>query len=348
MKTMKKILALILALLMILGTFAACDTNIFETYTRNGNKITFGSYPQTEVTDSSLKSTLNSKVGTLPTSENSYAWTSYGYYISGNVENFMWYIDVITGGDKYRGVYFTAYRPSSTDRSSSTDNSYQDDNGYTTGTVYWFKYEPINWTILCENTTAKTALIFCDTIIDSRMYQDECEYDDNLGEYVINSDNVPNRTAPSNYAYSTIRKWLNETFYNTAFIELQKEIILSSTVDNSASTTHDSTNEYACENTSDKVFLLSYQDVINESYGFPSNDSELNLAYQKKNSDYAMAQGAYTITDGANAGNGSWLLRSPLRGGNKTLIVVNEEYSYVGPGYVDMSIGVVPVLQIRL
>ena len=39
-----------------------------EIYTRNGNKITFGSYPQTEVTDIALIETLTAMSGTLPTS----------------------------------------------------------------------------------------------------------------------------------------------------------------------------------------------------------------------------------------------------------------------------------------
>ncbi len=103
-------------------------------YSREGNYIYFGTYPQTEVTDSTVKSTLTSMSGTLPTSSNSQAWTSYGYYINGSVSNLMWYIDLNYNGEKYRGVYFTSYRPDTT-TISSTSKRYQDDNGYSTSKI---------------------------------------------------------------------------------------------------------------------------------------------------------------------------------------------------------------------
>lgn len=307
-------------------------------YIRDGDKITFGSYPQSEVTDSSLISTLNSKAGTLPTSSDSQAWTSYGYYISGNVSNFMWYIDVEQGGEKYRGVYFTFYRPYYTTTTSS--NTYQDNNGYTTSTVYWFKYEPISWTILSENTTDGTALILCDMIIDSQEY-----YITDSGTRTIDGKTV----YPNNYAHSTIRKWLNETFYNTAFSELQQQIILTTTVDNSAASTGYSSNSYACENTQDKIFLLSAQEVRNTAYGFASSTSTNDTARIKKTTDYAQAQGAYTSTSTDYAGNGRWWLRSPNYYNSNAARDVNFD------GYVnrsdranDTSYGVVPALWIQL
>ena len=307
-------------------------------YTRNGNKITFGSYPQSEVTDSSLTATLNSKAG-LPTSSNSQAWTSYGYYINGSVIHFMWYIDITTGGEKYRGVYFTPYRPYGTTSSSSTGNTCQDDNGYKTSTVYWFKYEPISWTILSENTTDGTALIFCDMIIDSQEY------------YISTSSRtIDGKTVyANNYAESTIRKWLNETFYNTAFSELQKQIILTTTVDNSMATTYSSTDEYVCENTQDKVFLLSYQDVINSNYGFYSNELWLDTARRKKTTDYAQAQGAYTSTSTGCAGNGWWWLRSPLHYDSYIANLVDYRGYACSHSKVDATLyGVVPALTIKL
>ena len=311
------------------GICVVCGEELKQ-YVRVDNKITFGSYPQTKVTDSALTATLNNLAGTLPTGNDSQAWTSYGYYVSGSVGNFMWYIDVEEGGEKYRGVYFTSYRPKDPTSSFSADYGYQGNNGYATSTVYWFKYEPISWTVLSENTTDGTALIFCDMIIDSQQY----DYED--GSY------------SNNYAESTIRKWLNENFYNTAFNDLQKQIILTTTVDNSAATTSLSTNQYACENTEDKIFLLSYQDIINSNYGFSSNYLNSDTARQKKTTDYAQAQGAYTKTSSSYAGNGCWCLRSPY-----------DDSSYIACGvdnggeicfdYVYYTrYGVVPALQIKL
>ena len=303
-------------------------------YTRNGNKITFGFYPQSEVTDSSLTATLNSKAGTLPTSSNSQAWTSYGYYISGNVENFMWYIDVEQWGEKYRGVYFTSYRPWEAIDSSSKGNSRQDDNEYYTSTVYWFKYEPISWTILSENVTDGTALILCDMIIDGQTYYNY------KGSRTIDGKSV----YANNYAHSTIRKWLNETFYNTAFSELQKQIILTTTVDNSVASTGHSSNSYVCENTQDKIFLLSYAEVTNSSYGLNSL-----TARQKKVTDYAQAQGVYANASSSYAGNGWWWCRSTNPSYPYFVRVIlnngNTEETY----YVSYTNGgVVPTLRIKL
>ena len=63
----------------------------------------------------------------------------------------------------------------------------------------------------------------------------------------------------------TLRKWLNNDFINTAFNTEEQNIIKKSLVDNSASTTSTTTNEHACNNTNDKVYLLSYKDVT-ENY----------------------------------------------------------------------------------
>lgn len=304
-------------------------------YIRNGNKITFGSYPQTEVTDSSLKTALNNKAGTLPTSSNSRDWTSYGYYINNSQSNnFMWYIDIEHDGEKYRGVYFTSYRPKYTSTSSSTGNSYQDNNGYDTYNVYWFKYEPISWTVLNENTSEKTAFILCDMIIDSQEY-----YLTDSGTRNIGGETV----YPNNYAQSTIRKWLNETFYNTAFNQLQRKIILTTLVDNSASSTGGS-NSYACEDTQDKIFLPSYEEVTNSSYGLTSS-----VERRKQATDYAKSQGIYIYsTGGSYAGNGDWWLRSPYSSYNNRARYIEYD-GYTNYYYVDgASVGVVPALNIKL
>lgn len=70
--------------------------------------------------------------------------------------------------------------------------------------------------------------------------------------------------------YSHIRSWLNSTFFETAFNSSKKEKIETTIVDNSASSTLDDSNKYACDNTSDKMFLLSYKEAKN----YLSSDSK--------------------------------------------------------------------------
>lgn len=295
------------------GNYVRLDSsnNVSDT----GEYILFGSYPQTRVTDGTITAALNDMRGTLPTSSNSYDWISYGYYISGDVMNFMWYIDLEYSGEKYRGVYFTSYR-----------NSYQDDNGYSTGTVYWFKYEPIKWRILSESDGK--AMILSELILDSQQY----DYD---GSY------------SSNYANSTIRAWLNDTFYNTAFGNMQQAIIETTEVDNSLSSTSDPSayNPYVCENTFDKVFLLSYREAINSLYGFSTSTTD-DTTRQKHGSDYCKVQGLYYYYYFRS--NSYWLLRSPHSGGADHVLSTYPD-GHLNTTYVnDSSRGIVPALWINL
>lgn len=271
--------------------------------------INFGSYPQTKVTDSALTTALTTKAGTLPTSSNSQGWTAYPYYINGsNTASYMWYQDVAYEEERYRGVYFTSYRPSHLEYSSSKDYTYQDENGYTRSNVYWFQWETLNWTILEESDGE--VFLLCNSIIDSQ------EYYHNMSSRTINGKTV----YTNNYAESNIRKWLNETFYETAFTEIQQNLIKTTNVDNSARSTNpynnatqwnSGVNQYACENTEDKIFLLSEEEVTNPNYGFNGSASAYDTARWRKTTDYAQAQGCYTYTGSTYAGNGYWWLRSP-------------------------------------
>lgn len=298
-------------------------------YTKAGNTIYFGSYPQSEVSDSALISTLNGLAGTLPTSSNSRLWTSYGYYINGSVSNYMWYIDIENDGEKYRGVYFTSYRPYFTTYSSSSSNGYQSTNGYFTYEAYWFKYEPIKWQIL-EEKNGK-AFLFCDIAIDSQNYYI------NSNSHTVNGNTV----YANNYAYSTIRSWLNDNFYNTAFSDLQKELVQTTLVDNSVSSTGYSSNSYACADTNDKVFLMSYKEVT--SYGLTSSSR------QRKSTDYAKSQGCWASTSSGYVGNCWWWLRSPYNFSSRYARGIYldgdvSDYYDVGSTYY----GVVPALWIAL
>ena len=304
-----------------------------KAYIRNDKTIYFGSYPQTKVTDDDITTALNNMAGTLPTSSNSANWTSYGYYISGRVNNFMWYIDLEYNGEKYRGVYFTSYRPYKTNLQSTSYNSYQGDNGYHTSTVYWFRYDPIKWTIL-KKSDGK-ALILADLALDSQQYYRSAY----SGTQTRNG-----RTVYANdYAESDIRKWLNDTFYNVAFNDLQKALIDTTAIDNK--TTGYNTNTYNSYqiNTEDKIFLLSYEDVFKTSAYFNSRD-----ARQKKSTDYAKSQGCWTSTDSSYKGNCCWRFRSPHDENSYCEYSVNSDGSSAFGDVNDCATGVVPAVTIKL
>ena len=327
-----------------------------DAYTREGDYIYFGSYPQTVVTDDRVKIGLTALAGDLPTAEDSKNWTSYGYYIEGEVVDYMWYIDLAYNEVKYRGVYFTSYRPDETHRLSKAANSQQDDNGYNVSTVYWFKYEPIKWRILSEANGE--ALILCEMIIDSREY---CNFDEETQQTVKYSHNGGNGYA-NNYALSDIRAWLNDNFYNTAFSALQKEYIKLTTVKNdlrSANPNSDPTFEtsdkymsFLCEDTEDHIFLLSFQEATNDAYGFnPDMDNVADPAREKIPTDYAKCQDVKVSKDTGCVGNGTyWWLRTPAEydaGGVARMVIWNGAAG--GGGGVSLAhVGVVPALVIDL
>ncbi len=294
-----------------------------------GKTYTFGTYPQSIVTDTTLLSNLNSARGTLPTSTNSQAWTSYGYYISSSsATSYMWYIDITSGSNEYRGVYFTSYRPYYTTNASSAANSFQDENGYTASSVYWFKYEPITWRVL--DVQAGKAFLMANLVLDSQDYH-----------YSTSTRTIGGSTVYSNnYKESHIRSWLNDNFYNTAFNTEEKARIQTTTVDNSEASAGYNPNQYASANTSDKVFLLSYAEATKSTYGLSFKTSR-----QLGPSAYAKAQGVYTYTNGFNW----WWLRSPSgNGGLNARDVGGDGYVHDYDYVYRTDRGVVPALWISL
>ena len=279
-----------------MGFFAPQAEAAGKTY-KVGDIVEFGSYPQSRVMNSSLVSSLNSV---------SKKWVSYGYY-SGTGDygtmvqgDWMKYADFTYNGTKYRAVTFSQYRPYMTDYLSSY--SCQEDNGYTPNNIYYFKYEPLKWRVLDPST----GLVLCENIIDSQAYSNTIyEYGtDSYGGTAYWNDAEHTHYA-NDYATSSIRAWLNDDFYNTAFSSSQRAGILTSQLDNSAySASH---SKYNSETTYDKVFLLSYSEMRNTAYGFPANNTSSNSARQANGTDYAKCQGLRVYSaDGCS----DWCLRS--------------------------------------
>jgi hypothetical protein len=126
----------------------------------------------------------------------------------------------------------------------------------TSGTAYYFKVEPIKWRIL--KTSSGSYTLMSEQALDNQKF-----YHDWQNNRTINGSTV----YPNNYMYSDIRTWLNADFLNKAFY-LDSSLIQTTNVDNSLASTGDSSNKYVCADTSDKVWLLSYADATNSSYGF--------------------------------------------------------------------------------
>ena len=304
---MKKFLSLILVAIMLVTAtpMAFAEGNTYEV----GDIVQFGSYPQSEVKDETLIAELNALA---PEWDD---WTSYGYY-SGNGDfgsmvqgDWMRYVDIELDGEKYRGVKFTQYNVGATTNSHiDSVYEYQAENGYVTNNFYWFKFESINWRIL----DPFEGLVITEDIVDVQAYNNTIYYNNGIDvhDYAFFNDILFENYA-CDYEISSIRRWLNNDFYNTAFTDDEKNKINTSSLNNDGYYTSVGTVGYErldSNKTEDKIFLLSYNEVINNDYGFSSVASDYDIVRKAKGSDYAKSQGLYVprFYDGYSG----WILRS--------------------------------------
>ena len=204
-----------------------------------------------------------------------------------------------------------------------------------TGTEYYFKVEPIKWRVL-EKSDGST-LLLCDSIIEGRAYYGSQDTREIGGSTVY----------PSNYMHSDIRAWLNGTFYSVAFSASEQGNIKTTTVDNSAATTSLSTNTYVCENTQDKIFLLSNRDLYNTAYGFISDGTENDPERFLIVSDYARAVGVYARNEAYLPGGGAWWLRSPMHD-SAVDVDCGTATGAIGSTKVNKISGIAPAMRVAL
>ena len=319
-KTSKRILSVILSLMILVSLFITAEVGVSASNLsqyEKGDLITLGSYPQTEVTDKNLLTKLNSL---------SITWQSYNYYSGDYTDpatdpshgptwvswdtmrpsDYMKYADMSYNGEKYRAVTFTEQRPGDTGGVFLQESDY-----HIAGKVYWFKYEPLQWRVL----DPATGLVLCELVIDSQAFSnttykkepivDPTEYryyDDDYGFY---SD--PEHTVYSNnYAHSSIREWLNDDFYNTAFNSNEKTKIEQTVCDNRSYDSYMIEYMYPdyplqqlpfdAEETTDSVFLPSFKELYFNESGEILTVSEREV-WKAKSTDYAVCQGVLSGID---------------------------------------------------
>ena len=321
-KILIKLITVLSIALLSLGAFAACTapeksvepaaaTAKYVRVNENGEEaedggyILFGEYPQTvKAADVEITETVDIR----------------GYYLGSD-------------GAYYAKITANHFIDTSAD---SYENIYKFTNGETVvnGEVYYFKVEPIKWRILSE--TEESALILCETIIDSHIFDDEV----------------------NNYKESEIRNYLNDTFYNAAFTAFEREIIHASTVDNSAVSCNPNgkpmqinhgINANACEDTEDYIFLLSEKEITTESYGFNADSNNHQAIRKKTPTDYARSTGAYIGRRSENMNLGVWWLRTPYYYGTNYAYSVNYYGLTTQTALVTAtSCGIVPAAVISL
>ena len=209
----------------------------------------------------------------------------------------------------------------------------------------FFKVEPIKWRVL-EEKDGKMFLL-AENVLRALPYYD------NEDDRIVGTDTV----YASNYMHSKIRAWLNgykyqlgdtdntdyenKGFLQTAFTNEAQAKIVTTTVDNNFKSSYIMPHRLDCDDTSDKIFLLSVKEVTTESYGFGTEryDDTTDPTRYRKPTDFALASGVYA---GGVNGSCRWWLRSPEGSDLAFMIGYGSDISWQGVVYHPE--GVVPAL----
>lgn len=311
---------------------------------RADSLVEFGVYPQSEVSDKTIKDELNTLAGKW--SADNQNWISYGYYMSGAPSDIMYYTDQIYGNKKYRGVYLQGVRPEYTSGTGANSTD-QAENGYWVGSTYWFEFEPLLWRVI-QNEEDGTSLLMSDVIIDSQPFQNEGK------NGYFSKDGVTYRQ--NDYSVSSIHQWLNNEFSGWAFGEKDKAMIEDTevTVDKDDNCY---TNDPTCDPVTGKVFLLSIAQVTSEPFTALDKDNydkNVDKSRALTGTPYAKAQGLRVVNE--DTGTSYWILRTAAalstgfyphhvnENGNPATFWYNHEplFSWYVYG------GIVPALRIKL
>lgn len=192
-----------------------------------------------------------------------------------------------------------------------TFGKYEQDNNTSNGE------EPLSWIVL--DVQGDKALLLTSSLIESM------PFDDTQSE--------------TTWENCSLRKWLNDEFYNKAFSAGEKMTVLKTTVTAEPNVTF---NTDAGNDTQDNVFLLS---ELEASTYFADNISR--RAYGTM---YAKENGLYVSTYSNCPGTSYWWLRSPglsLRSAATVQLTGHVEKNY-GDGIYSDSVGVRPAIWVKL
>ncbi len=227
----------------------------------------------------------------------------------------------------------------------------------------YYKLEPIKWRVVTGNydhdndsTMPGTSLLLAENILQGMKYYD--------------GGNEPGNVSDNNYEHSSVRAFLNGLAYNksgsnnedlkdkgflqTAFTTAASNKILPTKVKNDARSTNpadenevinNGINDYASDTTTtDKIFLLSMQEITNGLYGFGNYSYDRkNFARARKVTDFAKVNSVWASDV---LGNGFWWLRSPNYQNDKNANIITDEGKNFYYQIISSSVGVVPALTI--
>lgn len=287
--------------------------------------VTFGNYPQTQVTDYALYSAIKK---------------SDAFKNAGNGSYFT-----------YNGTTYYKFLPSNVPNLSA--------NGYSSSSTYIFKVEPIEWRVLAKKnaTPSGRVILLATNILNCSAYSTNDETlmktlyntlsQNKITSSIFNLDNFMKSFFDGDSAFgqdggdSTILKlvklqidanYLRTTMngmVDTMFSGAEKSKITARSF--RRYDWQGNTSSYSCT-----IWPLNYSEAIDENYGFSKDYRENDPLRKAMVTDFAAANGVYKSTNLAHRGQGSWWLRGA--GGEQGKSYGNATDGY---GYKDKRIAYV-------
>lgn len=182
----------------------------------------------------------------------------------------------------------------------------------------YFLVEPIKWKVL--NVDNNKFFLLSEYGLNCRYYNDKRDNNDYYRR-------ILDVTWKDSYA----REWLNADFYLDAFSVNERKLIKKSTIENNDNLL---AGTKGGSKTVDKVFLLSSEDVVNENYGFNSDEKSSDNNRCCIPTDFAKAMGVFeNLYYQSISGNFfvkslgcNWWLRSP--GGTQNRAAYVNSYDW--------------------
>lgn len=182
------------------------------------------------------------------------------------------------------------------------------------------KKQPIKWQILSKN--GDELFLLADKALDCKKYNEE--------------------NKEVTWETCSLRTWLNDTFFNTAFTSAEQKGITTTKVVN---VDNGKFGTKGGNNTEDKIFLLSLDEVAMSQYGFRSDRNYNDQARLCEVTTYAKNNGAWT--EGENLSE--WWLRSPGDSSDSAAEVgINGYASVFGDNVYNSVSAVRPALHMNL
>lgn len=302
MKLAKRLLSVLLAALVCLSAVGLSASAKKAGELKVGDTFAYGFYPQTLVTDPDLLDILDTQTPdsngdvTLGTG----TFRKYHFEIpdayAQNKDEYAGHIQT------YLEEVYNQYK------------AYLDAYGYKSDSFdYWFAYEPIQWRVL-EVRDDGNVLLMADTVLDARAFEEKPDFDKDI-----------------NWANSSIQRWLNGTFMNTAFSEEEQAWIQPQTLSTPCNPVKGTPggDDIEC-----KVFLPSFEEMNDSALGFIDVGTRTDYGYDENGnkSTSIHINSGYDLPDDARRAkssdfaksHGVWSdLKKKLENGSK-----NPDYGY--------------------